>query len=415
MMYPEDIKVKIKYITKKINNNEQLTEIEKDYYDFYNEFNSYITSLEIEKNLLNYNPDNQTIRKYIKEKDRKTNNALQTTKDSRKQIALKRKLTRIQELKNGNLPLIKYYVEEKYPYDRLNIHRYLFNLLKKNKIIKQNLYTGEISLNRANIIIAKEVIDGNMKNYTNIIELEHTSYKDIDKRKELYNKIPEYLRNANSTEINNIIYYGINIVTPKKTVFAENSSALDILLYVSNLMNNTVKIDYTPEINKFTKTVINDYLNGLITSTDLIKYKVLDYFPKEVNSNKFKLILRSNNYDLDKVLEKILLDDMISKPSFKEYKFINDNVFDIPTLILTSEIVRGYYENYNVLLNSKQNNDIFIISSLPKIYRNINIDNIDRIVHFGNGRIANEDNHELEKDFYDIHILTSIALFEENK
>ena len=93
MMYPEDIKVKIKYITKKINNNEQLTEIEKDYYDFYNEFNSYITSLEIEKNLLNYNPDNQTIRKYIKEKDRKTNNALQTTKDSRKQIALKRKLT----------------------------------------------------------------------------------------------------------------------------------------------------------------------------------------------------------------------------------------------------------------------------------------------------------------------------------
>ena len=47
MMYPEDIKVKIKYITKKINNNEQLTEIEKDYYDFYNEFNSYITSLEI--------------------------------------------------------------------------------------------------------------------------------------------------------------------------------------------------------------------------------------------------------------------------------------------------------------------------------------------------------------------------------
>ena len=413
MLYPDDIKAKIKLINKKLNNNEKLNDIEQDYYNFYNEFNSYITSYELEKCLDNYNPNNQQILKYIKEKDRKTNNTLKTTKDSRKQIALKRKLTRITELRNGNLSLMKYYVEEKYPYERLNIHRYLLNLLKNNKILSQNKYTGEIILNRANIIIAKEVIDGNMKNYTNIVELEHTSYKEINKRKELYNKIPSHLRTASSTEINNIIYYGINILTPNKTIFAENSSALEILLHISNLMNNIIKVDYTSEINKEYKVFINDYLNGLITSEDLIKYKVLDYFPKEISNNKFKQLLKSNNYDLNKILDKIIEDDMISNPSFNNYKFFDASSFDIPTLTLTSEIVRGYNNNYNVLLNAKNNNDIFVLSSLKEIYQNINIDNIDRIIHFGTGRINNPDNHELEKDYYDIHILLSIALFNE--
>lgn len=415
MLYPDDIKAKIKLIKKKLNNNEKLNDIEQDYYNFYNEFNSYIISYELEKNLDNYNPNNQQLLKYIKEKDRKTNNTLKNTKDSRKQIILKRRLTRITELRNGNLSLMKYYVEEKYPYERLNIHRYLLNLLKNNKILFQNKYTGEIVLNRANIIIAKEVIDGNMKNYTNIVELEHTPFKDINKRKELYDKIPTHLRNASSTEINNIIYYGINIITPNKTVFAENSSALEILLHISNLMNNIIKVDYTNEINKQYKIFINDYLNGLITSEDLIKYKVLDYFPKKVSNNKFKQLLKSNNYDLNKIFDNIVEDDMISNPSFSDYKFFDDKSFDVPTLTLTSEIVRGYYDNYNVLLNAKNNNDIFVISSLDKIYQKINIDNIDRIVHYGTGRINNHNNHELEKDYYDIHILLSLALFNNEK
>lgn len=409
MQYPDDIKAKIKLITTKIKNNESLSEIEEDYYNFYLDFDSHIKTFELEQSLKIYNSNNETINKFIREKDRKINNTLQRCKDSLKQIQLKRKLTHIQELKKGNIKLLKYYIEDKYNYDKTNFPKYLNKIFNNTNILKQNLYTGDIYINEANIKIAENVSKGNMKDYTNIIELEHTPYEDYLKRKELYNKIPKSLINANSKDINNIIYYGLKITTKNKTVFCEDRSSLELILNISNLLNNKIDKDYTNEINKFTKEVINNYINGLITNEDLQKYEILNYFPKTIPSTKFKKILRNNNYNLNSILNNILKDDLINNPSNNNYKLYSNNNFDINTIRLLSEISTGNFTNLNILLESKTN--IFLISSLPSYYQKINIDNIERFITLSNGRIGNLDNHEIEKDLYDIHILLAIASY----
>lgn len=432
MQLTDDIKYKLHFILDKKRSNKKLTSEEENYLKRYNEFLKILESYQVEQELNNFSFNSQEILTYLNNKEKEIRRTIPKTKSRRKLLLFQKMLLKIEKLRQGDLDLFKYYVADTYPYNRLDINRYIVSLVNsdtytssgemlyhnKESFINQNRYTGEVKIKRANVLLAKEILGGNEKNYQILLEL--SNCQDIKRREELLSLLPPELKEANPKEVNRLVYYGRGrIGTPKENIFYDASDILDYLLMLSSLNKENQTTEYHQSIKKYTISAIDKYISGELPETKISRYAVCRFIPANFYYKKFLALLSAHNYNLSSVLAKISEDDLISSTvlnySSAENGFISsDYQINLPNVTLANEIIEGNYLNYRLLVDYEKTNDETIYQEIPEELRTASPKHMSRIVYYGRGRIGNPNNHDFDKDYYDLKILKILAEYQES-
>lgn len=433
MKITDDIKYKIHFILDKQKNNEKLTSEEESYLEKYNQFINIVNSFQIERELETFNFQNSTIIEYLNNKEKEIRRTIPKTKSRRKLLSFQKMLLKIEKLRQGNLDLFKYYIADTYPYDRLDINRYIVNIVSsdtytamggmdflhnKECFIHQNQYTGEVEIKRANVLLAKQILGGNNTNYQILLELDKCD--DKERRQELIASLPPELRNANAKEVNRIVYYGRGrIGNNKEQIFYNASDILDYLLMLSNMNSEYLSSEHHKDIERYAITQIEKYINGELPDNKITRYDVCRFIPKDLYSKKFLSLLSANNFNLSSVLQQLKHDDLISStilnhPSQNNGFIDQNNQINLPNITLACEIIDGNYTNYRLLTEYQKEFSDDILNKIPENLRNADPRHMSRIVYYGYGRIGNPYNHDFDKDFYDLKILKILAEYQES-
>ncbi|MDE6141661.1 MAG: hypothetical protein K2G03_03565 [Bacilli bacterium] len=192
-----------------------------------------------------------------------------------------------------------------------------------------------------------------------------------------------------------IIYYAKGRVGYNDdNTFAELRDDLDILAAIDDVLSGKMKYEVdSEEIDNSIASILDGIIVGTYKPRDFLNYQILEYFDSNVDSLKFREILRDNRFDLDVIQRKMLQDDLLSKTKLNgnENLFVdNDGELNLGNLSLAAAVMNG-----------EEIDEEDALSADPNC--------LERIRYFR--PTYREDPHDYERDKYDVKILLAIAKY----
>lgn len=421
MKLSKNIAYKIQLISQKIQNGEELSFSEKEFYKKYERHQEHISSYEIELELKDFNIDTEEIRSYLNTLSTKIDIQLKRETNLKRKHYLELNRLRLEYILN-NLDLFKHYIEDTYPYERLSIDRYISELINTNSYINDkhslkeydlifvNSYTGEITFNVPTLNLVYEVMDGNMGNYL-LLKSYEQRVQGVSNEEliEEFEKLPKKIKGATISSVSRIINYCNQ--NSEGTIF-NSKDVLEFMKKIMDMQNGKYERQHQESIIDYSKGVFKDFINGTIPREEIHKYHVFRFFNSDISNKKFKMLLNSTNYDLNKILYKIKNDELIKRTRLNSEingYFDEEGYPYIPNIELACEIIDDNSNNYEKLLEYIKTGDNELLESIPEHLRQANPLDMERLVYYGKGRIGNPSNHELESSFYNLEVLRAIA------
>lgn len=430
MELTEDIKYKVHFLLAKQERKEPLSKEEKAYLKKYYEFLEMAQSYQWKRELESFDIHTPRILAFLDAQEQEIKRTIPKTKSKRKLLDFQKALIKIQKLREGNLELFKYYLEDTYPYDRTkDINRYISSIIASDTYTAtgsmnrynttsfhhKNNYTGEVTIQKANVLLAKEVLGGNMSHYEILRSAE--GIRDVQARQQKLEELPIELRGASAEDVNRIVYYGRGrIGTPEESIFYNTGDILDYLWMLAQMKEETPSPEHETEIEDFALGELKRYLKGEIPEQKISRYAVLPFLPQGIYQEKFRNMLAAHNYNLTQLLEQIKQDDLISSTILNGSGsgLVEEGKINLPNVTLACELIHGQYTNYNLLSTYYKTGEEELLEQIPENLRNADPRHMSRIVYYGRGRIGNPENHDFDKDFYDLEILKALAEYQQS-
>lgn len=417
MNYPnKQIKLKNEYIDDLIISGSNLPFEVINYKKEFKKFNRAYESLVLEKELLNMSFDLQELIHYINSIEAKTNNMLKMAKTDEQKNEYKGMLSRIIFLKTKGIKYLKDYTIDHFKRDSykcsdfcLDIEKNLYMRSLDNPFFRMNHYTGDIEYNVPAIKLASRIYNGNRDLKNTIEKIVRLINKEPKKKDSLMEELPKWASSLDVSELDTIVK-----IVPK-TISECNLDALcsdvDFLDAFIDVENNIYIETHKKEIQKEIKNLIDRIIGGSVTESELTNLEVLSFFDSKTLPYKFREYLRKYDYDLDRIVDLIKKDELISSTYANQSGTLlfDHNGINYKNAYLLAEYVNGNTTVYRDLRTFYSNGDKRLLENIPEEVLGAEIAVVEKATVIQPFSRINREKYE--KDRYDLRILQAIGLY----
>lgn len=408
MEYPiEEMNYKMKFINDKVNNGEKITIEEEQYVKKMTSFMKVYEAMCLEQQLKNVEIDEDAIIQLLTKKRQELVRIISGTKSKNKLPILKQQVRNIDAfIQSGAVEYFKDLLIDNNIVKRIDVgevyddiarkdhylsHPYLENdrrpWIYDSPFIEKNRYTYKVDFNLPLIELTRHVIMGDFELYNAIKNGKDTMDDGM--------VIPDEMKKLNLKDISAIIYYGRGRIGKMNDhTFDTLKDDLDILVALDEVSRGKGKrVDDEP-IKESIKNIIMGIIKGQYKVKDFTNYEILKYCDKDFDTRKFREILRTFDFDLELVKERLLQDDLLrtTKLNGSDNLFIQDGELNLANISLASSVINGEEINEDESLSADPNC-------------------LGRIKYYQ--PCARENPRDYQMDKYDVKALLALARYQE--
>lgn len=420
MNYPNcHIKDKNEYIDTLIINGDSLSDEVRAYKREFRNFNAAYEDLVLEKELKNLDLDLREIIHYLNEIETNLNNLYRYSRTEEKKEETKTMLSRVTFLKTKGIKYLKDFTIDNYNRSEFNVISFCKEIERKlsirnlsNPFFSMNEYTGEIEYNVSAIEAGKRIFNGDKKLYNKLDKVLRLIKKEPNKKEELLSELPEWLSGVSIEDLNTILCIASKGIS--EVNLDTLASDVDFLSAFVDVENGKYTSMHGNKIVKYIMKLVGDIINGFVSIEELVSLDILKYFDSNTNPYKFREYLRKYNYDLDKIVEVIRDDELISSTSMSKpgsLLFGHDGI-NYKNVNLLAEYANGNTSIYRDLKDFYKSGDQRLLKNIPEDIFGAEIHVLDRAIHVQPFSRVNRKAYE--KDRYDLRILQAIGMYKKS-